>query len=116
MFSIYVLKSKRNGKRYIGFTSKSIEERLDEHNSGSNAWTRQNKPFELIYSELYKDEKAALKREKFLKSGQGRQFLNSSLPCSSVGRAAGCVQSAAFSGNAGVKKRANSGKPKACKS
>ena len=76
MFSIYVLKSLRNRKRYIGYTSKSVQERLVEHNSGTNTFTRQNKPFVLIYSEEYQTKTEAMKREKFLKSGQGRKFLD----------------------------------------
>ena len=76
MFNIYVLKSLKNGKRDIGYTGKAVEERFLEHNSGKNTFTRQNKPFMLIYSEKYKTKSEALKREKFLKSGQGRKFLD----------------------------------------
>jgi len=76
MFNIYVLKSLKNGKRYVGYTSKSVQERFLEHNSGKNTFTRQNKPFMLIYSEEYKIKEEAMKRERFLKSGQGRKFLD----------------------------------------
>jgi len=80
MFCVYVLKSLRNNKRYIGCTSKNPKARLIEHNSGSNKWTRANKPFKLIYEEDYEDKTRALKRENFLKSGQGRKFLDLSIP------------------------------------
>ena len=80
MFYVYVLKSLKNGKRYIGCTSKEPKNRLTEHNSGSNKWTRTNKPFELIYKELYNNKTIALKREKFLKSGQGRKLLDLIIP------------------------------------
>lgn len=76
MYSVYVLRSLKNDKRYVGFTSKDINERLNEHNSGSNKWTRANKPFELKYSEQYIEKKEAIVREKFLKSGKGREFLD----------------------------------------
>ncbi|MDD5583934.1 MAG: GIY-YIG nuclease family protein [Candidatus Omnitrophica bacterium] len=86
MFRIYVLKSLRNSKKYIGFTSKEVSARLEEHNSGTNSWTRQNRPFELIYSENFNSEHEARAREKFLKSGQGRKYLNDILcPGSSTG-------------------------------
>jgi predicted GIY-YIG superfamily endonuclease len=52
MYSIYVLRSQRNRKRYIGYTSKDPKSRLEEHNSGTDDWTRQNGPFELIYTEM----------------------------------------------------------------
>lgn len=75
MYCVYVLKSKKNLKQYIGFTSKSPRERLKEHNNGSNKFTRQNGPFELIHFEMYNDKVFASKRERFLKSGRGRSFL-----------------------------------------
>jgi len=80
MFYVYVLKSLKNSKRYIGYTNKTPKERLIEHNSGSNKWTRANKPFELVYKEIFSDKTIARKREKFLKSGQGRKFLDSFIP------------------------------------
>lgn len=76
MHFVYVLRSLRNNKRYIGHTSKTAEERLKQHNKGDNVWTRQNRPFKLIYSEIYNSKTEAIKREKFLKSGQGRKFLD----------------------------------------
>ena len=53
MFTVYILKSLKNNKRYIGYTSKSENQRLKEHNLNSNKWTSQNGPFELIYTERY---------------------------------------------------------------
>jgi putative endonuclease len=54
--------------------------RLHEHLNGSNQWTRQNGPFEVIYEEQYTSKTEALQREKFLKSGQGRQWLDKTIP------------------------------------
>jgi putative endonuclease len=79
MYYIYVLKSKKNNKNYVGFTTKTPLERLNEHNSGTNVFTRYNRPFELIYSESCPDEDFARKRERFLKSGNGRSFLKTKL-------------------------------------
>ena len=80
MFYVYVLKSLKNNKRYVGCTSKDPKIRLIEHNSGSNKWTRVNNPFRLIYKEEYNNKTQALKRENFLKSGQGRKFLDNIIP------------------------------------
>jgi putative endonuclease len=80
MYSVYVLRSLRHGKRYVGYTSKTPSERLAEHNSGANQYTRQNGPFELVYFEEFNDKKEALIRERFLKSGQGRKYLDSAIP------------------------------------
>lgn len=76
MFTVYVLKSEKNGKCYIGYTGKDAVVRLNEHNAGSNKYTRQNSPFILLYTEEYEEKADAMKREKFLKSGQGRKFLD----------------------------------------
>jgi putative endonuclease len=76
MFTVYVLKSQRNGKRYVGYTSKSENVRLKEHNNGSNQFTRNNGPFALLHVERYDDKSEAIRRERFLKSGKGREFLD----------------------------------------
>ena len=56
MHYVYVLRSSKNNKRYVGFTSKDPKVRLEEHMSGTNSWTRQNKPFQLVYQEEFDQE------------------------------------------------------------
>ena len=73
---VYVLKSLKNNKRYVGHTVLLQEERLKQHNNGSNIWSKGNRPFELIYYEDYPEKAQAIKREMFLKSGSGRLFLD----------------------------------------
>jgi len=80
MFYTYVLKSFKNGKRYIGYTSKSPEERLRQHNKGCSEWTRKNRPFELLYYEKLENKTEAIKRERYLKTGYGRKFLDNLFP------------------------------------
>ena len=79
MYYVYVLKSLKNAKKYIGYTSKNPQIRMEEHNNGSNQYTKRNRPFELIYFEDYSDQASARKRELFLKSGHGRSFLKRAL-------------------------------------
>ncbi len=74
------MESIKNRKRYTGFTAKTAEQRLAEHNRGCNKWARENKPFKLIYSELFDSEKEARLRERFLKSGQGRKYIAARIP------------------------------------
>ena len=74
MFYVYFIKSKRNGKIYTGVTSKDPKTRLAEHNYGTNQWTKQNGPFELCYYESYYCVKDAQNREKFYKTGFGKQI------------------------------------------
>jgi putative endonuclease len=79
-YYIYVLKSTVIQKRYIGYTSKDPWKRLKEHNQGGNKWTRSVRPLELIYYETYDTSQEARKREKFLKTGRGREFLSKIIP------------------------------------
>jgi len=79
MFTVYVLKSQKNGKRYVGQTSKDAIQRLNEHNKHCNKWAKENSPFEIVYTEVYETRTEAIKRERFLKSGQGRKWLDEKL-------------------------------------
>ena len=74
MYFVYLLKSIKNGKSYVGFTSKEVGKRLEEHNLGSNTWTRHNGPFKLVYYESYYCKQDAEHRELFFKSGIGKQI------------------------------------------
>ena len=93
MYYTYLAKSLKNEKIYVGYSAKSPIERIKEHNSGSNKWSKQNGPFALIYYETYYCDKDARQREKFYKSGFGRQIRdiiieyieNKSSGCGSVG-------------------------------
>ena len=73
-FYVYVLKSVKDGNLYTGYTS-DLEKRLFEHNSGLSKATKGRSPFELVYKEEYDNRSDAMKREKFLKTGKGRDFL-----------------------------------------
>jgi len=79
MFFVYVLKSLKNRKRYVGSTKLKPEDRLKKHNSGTNKFTKGNRPFILVYQEEHTNVTMARKREKFLKSGVGRKFLDETL-------------------------------------
>jgi len=68
------MKSKKNGKVYVGSTTKIPKIRVNEHNNGSNQWSRYNGPFLLKYFEKYQCEKDAKLREKFYKTGFGKQI------------------------------------------
>lgn len=76
MFYVYVLRSKRDSKRYIGFTD-DLARRFSEHNRGMVKSTRNRRPLELIYHEEFEEKAEAMHREEFFKTGQGRIYLNS---------------------------------------
>jgi putative endonuclease len=52
-----------------------LERRLMEHNNGENRSTKAYRPFTLIYSEEFPDRISARIKERYLKSGVGKEFL-----------------------------------------
>ena len=74
-YYVYVLKSMRTGRRYIGYTC-NIERRLKEHNQGLSRHTKTQRPWVLIFKEECPNRLKAKQRERFLKTGHGRAFLN----------------------------------------
>ena len=74
MFTVYVLKSTVFKKSYVGYTVDLVR-RLEEHNSGKGNYTKKFMPWTVIYTEDYQNENEAKKREKYLKSKVGRNFL-----------------------------------------
>jgi putative endonuclease len=75
---VYIIKSKKNGRIYVGSTE-DVSLRLEQHNKGDSKSTKSYVPWELIRSEEYSDKTLALKREKFFKSGKGRRALKNLL-------------------------------------
>ena len=78
MWYAYVLRSLKNQRLYIGCTN-DLQRRLAEHNRGKNRYARYAGPFQLVYSESYPERLEARRRELFLKTGKGREFLKRAL-------------------------------------
>ena len=77
-YTVYVLRSLKDGKHYTGFTS-DLDRRLKEHNSGKTASTKRRRPFVVLYTETYDSKPEAAKREKFFKTSKGRDELKNQL-------------------------------------
>ena len=67
MYYVYIIKSKLNGRYYIG-SSKNYNTRLNSHNSGRVRSTKAFRPWEIVYIEIFEHKSEALKREKQIKS------------------------------------------------
>jgi putative endonuclease len=79
MYYVYVIRSKKTGRWYTGSTG-DLRKRLREHNaSNGRSWTRQRGPWEIIYYEASHNESDARTREKYLKSGMGKRYLENRL-------------------------------------
>ena len=74
MFYVYVINSLLRNYIYVGLTN-NIERRLNQHNNGENKTTRPYSPFELILTEQFQTRKEARVREKYFKSGIGKEHI-----------------------------------------
>jgi putative endonuclease len=73
-FYVYSLESQKDGNKYIGYTN-NLKRRLEEHKKGLSFATKFRLPFRLIYFEGCLNEEDAKRRERYLKTTQGRRFL-----------------------------------------
>ncbi len=63
------------GRLYKGFTS-NLFERINQHLSGRGAkFTKEHRPLALLHFEVFEKEQEAIEREKYFKSGSGREWL-----------------------------------------
>ena len=83
MWYVYVLRSQKNGRLYVGSTN-DIARRLAQHSSGKSKYTSNLRPLHLIYQETFKTRLEARRRELFFKSGKGRELLKTLLSTGSV--------------------------------
>ena len=74
MFYTYVLYSEKFDKIYVGSTS-GIEKRIASHNEGKSGYTKKYIPWKLIYYEEFTTRSSAMKKEKEMKTHQGRDFI-----------------------------------------
>jgi len=66
MYYVYIIKSLRDGKLYIGYTN-DLRSRFKKHQEGKVVSTKYRRPFVLVYYEAYMSEEDAKEREKQLK-------------------------------------------------
>jgi putative endonuclease len=66
MFFVYILKSIRFNKYYVGQT-KDLQKRIEHHNSNRARWTKRYQPWEIVYIEECLTRSDAMKKEKKLK-------------------------------------------------
>ena len=83
MFYVYVIQNEKDASFYTGITS-DPNRRLAEHNKSDTKTTRSKKPWKLVYSEKVASRTEARAREKYLKSGVGREFRNKQIQLGGV--------------------------------
>ena len=74
MYYVYAIKSLNRKYIYVGLT-KDVSLRIQRHNKGYERTTKPYRPFVLFHLERLPYRLSARKREKYLKSGVGKEFL-----------------------------------------
>jgi len=74
MYYTYVLKSLKDRKLYLGYTS-NLKKRFQQHKNGGVLSTVKRRPLILIYYEACLDKTDAAKRERYLKTYHGKIYL-----------------------------------------
>lgn len=74
MYYAYVIRSISKVYTYVGI-SNNPQRRIAQHNTGYSKTTKPYRPFEVILIEEFPDRELARKREKYLKSGFGKEYL-----------------------------------------
>ena len=75
-FVVYVLYSEKFQKIYVGISSDLIN-RFHSHNKfATKGFTLKFRPWVIAFVEFYQTKQEALKREKQLKSAQGRKYIH----------------------------------------
>jgi putative endonuclease len=78
MYYVYVLRSKKDGQFYVGYTA-DLKKRVELHNKGQVASTKFRQPLELVYYEACLDQEDALHRERYLKTTYGHRYIRNRL-------------------------------------
>ena len=77
-YHVYVLISEKDGMFYTAYTSE-LNKRLEHHNKRKVSSTVNRRPLKLIYWEGCLNQQDATRREKYLKSGNGKLYLKNRL-------------------------------------
>jgi putative endonuclease len=70
----YVIQSELTGHFYIG-SAVNLVSRIADHNAGNTAYTKNQRPWKLVYSEEYMNLSDARKREREIKTWKNRTYM-----------------------------------------
>ena len=73
-YFIYILKSLKDNKLYIGQTN-NLQKRIARHNKGEVKAARNRLPLVLIYNEIFQTRKEAMRREIYFKSLKNSKYI-----------------------------------------
>ncbi len=74
MYTVYILKSMKDDKLYIGCTV-DLKKRLEQHQKGYVRSTKSRRPMQLVHSEQFADKYEAFRTERSYKTAKGKKIL-----------------------------------------
>jgi putative endonuclease len=74
MFTVYVIRSSKREYWYVGLTN-NLQRRVLQHQEGKERTTKPYRPFTIVHTEEFPTRLEARKREIYLKSGKGKEWL-----------------------------------------
>jgi putative endonuclease len=75
MFQVYVLRSRKTARRYVG-SCEDLDDRVRRHNAGESKATKHGVPWAVIHNERFSTRAEATRRERYYKTGRGRDELD----------------------------------------
>jgi putative endonuclease len=72
--SVYIIQSLRNNSFYIG-SAVNPTKRLKDHNLGRTIYTKNNRPFRLVFTQEFEDTSKARLIESKIKSWKRRDYI-----------------------------------------
>ena len=74
IYYFYILQSQRDGSYYLGQTS-NLQARLERHQQGRSRYTRNRRPWKLVYYEEFATRSEAMRRERECKAKHSKIFI-----------------------------------------
>jgi len=75
MYTVYILYSPTHKKIYTGYTSNLIQRFYSHNLYATKGWSKNYRPWIVVYIEIFATKGHAIKREQELKSGKGRDWI-----------------------------------------
>jgi len=73
-FFLYIIQSQKDNSYYVG-TTRDLSKRLERHNQGRSKYTKNKRPWKLVYSEEHPDRSTAMKREYAIKRRKSKNHI-----------------------------------------
>ena len=76
MFTVYILFSIQLQKHYVGYTSKDVKERFQEHLLNHKGFTAKTKDWTIVYQTNFSSKLEAIALERKIKKRGAKRYMN----------------------------------------